>query len=165
MEMKAHLTNIEMTEALMEPSRGAAVHLEECAPCRAELALLRATVRHATAEANARPEDFWVQQRRNIRARAAAETSTHPHAGPRWALVFGTCVLAFALFLLHSAPTPPAPQASAVDPDHELLLEVESMVGSDVPQSLEPASVLATEISRGLPAGNSITDSKKGEQE
>jgi hypothetical protein len=163
MEIRAHLTDAEMSEALAEPSRGSQAHLDDCESCRTELGMLRSAIRQVTYEAGDRPADFWVQQRRNIRARME-EPSTHSHTGARWALVFGTCVLAFALFLLRSAPTP-VPQPQATVSDHELLLEVESMVGSDVPQSLEPATVLATEISRGLPAGNSMKDSKKGEQE
>ena len=164
MEIRAHLTDAEMSEALTEPSRGSQAHLFDCESCRTELGMLRLAIRQVTHEASDRPADFWVQQRRNIRAHVASEENTHARAGARWALVFGTCVLAFALFLLHSAPTPAA-QPQATVSDHELLLEVESMVGSDVPQSLEPATVLATEISRGLPAGDSMKESKKGEQE
>jgi len=164
MEMKAHLTDIEMAEALVEPGRGAQLHLDDCESCRTELGRLQLAIRQAAREAGDRSDDFWVQQRRNIRVRLANEEAVPAHPRARWALAFGVCMLAFAIFLLYSAPAPPLPQPQTASSDHELLLEVESMVGSDVPQSLEPASLLATEISRGLPA-SSPKDSKKGEQE
>ena len=46
------------------------------------------------------------------------------------------------------------PHEAAVDPDHELLMEVERMVQIDGPLALEPAALLAQEMVQELPGRN-----------
>jgi hypothetical protein len=53
------------------------------------------------------------------------------------------------------------PQKGQVDPDHELLVEVERVVHSDGPAALEPAALLAEEMVQQLPA----TDFPVGKKE
>ncbi len=50
-----------------------------------------------------------------------------------------------------------------MDPDHELLIEVERAVQTDGPLALEPAALLAEEMVQDLPARNS-QNSQEGAQ-
>jgi len=160
MEIKAHLTDAEMSDALFQPGPALVVHLEQCDACWREVEALRKALRQpALAD---RPAEFWDRQRRSIHGRIDAPQKLRPLRS-RWVLALSTAVVAVACFLLRSAPSPPPPAAQA-DPDHELLMEVEYLVGSDVPQSLEPASLLAAEISQGAPA-KPDHDHDKGDRE
>ena len=52
-----------------------------------------------------------------------------------------------------------------VDPDHELLMEVERVVQTDGPLALEPAALLAEEMVQELPANNSQNHKKEPSHE
>jgi hypothetical protein len=101
----------------------------------------------AVVEASAeRPEMFWQRQRAAIRSRIAIdEASRRPWAGFAWATALSLLVLAG--LAVHSAP--PLPQATPeVDPDQQLLISVEQAIHSGVPEALEPAAMLADDISQ-----------------
>jgi hypothetical protein len=90
-------------------------------------------------------DEFWERQQAEIRKRIAtvpAPSSTR--AVTVWAGALAMVLL--ALFLLHGNPAPRA-SGTQSDPDQDLLVAVEQSVQSGVPQALEPAAMLADEIS------------------
>jgi hypothetical protein len=98
-------------------------------------------------EQSHRPEEFWLRQRAQIRARIAQSESavrTRP-ARLAWATI--SAVILVAAILLNTAPKPNSPP-SHVDPDHELLVQVEHALRADGPEALEPAALLIREISQ-----------------
>ncbi len=100
----------------------------------------------AALEAGAeRPEMFWQRQHAAIRSRIAVEqASTRPWIRFAWATALSLIVLA-ALTLRTQPPLPTT--AAPADPDQQLLLSVEQAVHSGVPEALEPAAMLADDIS------------------
>jgi hypothetical protein len=143
----SHLNDREFAQALVEVSGRARIHLEQCAACREEfdcwqqsLALMPGNLR-AAAEL---PADFWQDQRFAIARMLRSAPAPRP-ALPAlaWAATF--VLLLCGLLLLGNSPKPAPAQASA-DPDHQMLLEVEDALNSDVPEALEPAALLAQEI-------------------
>jgi len=91
------------------------------------------------------PDAFWEWQHKEIRNRIAA--GPVPSSTPTVAVWVGALAMVLlAVFLLHSNPTPPSSKAQS-DPDQELLIAVEQTVQSGVPHALEPAAMLADEIS------------------
>jgi hypothetical protein len=109
---------------------------------------LRALPEWARA-ATEHPAAFWERQQAEIRKRMAAmpeRSSWRPLTA--WAGAFAVVLL--ALVLLHNRPQP-RPSRAESDPDQELLIAVEQTVQSGVPQALEPAAMLAEEISHGQP--------------
>ena len=97
---------------------------------------------HAATE---HPDEFWERQQAEIRQRIAAMPApSSGRAATAWAGALAMVLL--ALFLLHGNP---APRASGMqsDPDQDLLVAVEQSLQSGVPQALEPAAMLADEIS------------------
>lgn len=148
--MQEHLTDEQLAE-LLDGNAGpdAREHLTLCPACRDEQEQLRrALVRYArTATAAAeRAEGFWQRQQASI----AARLTQHPV--PRrlaWAAAAASVALA-AILLIGRTPQP-APKAE-VDPDSALLVDVERSVKRELPQALEPAALLAQELSRSSEA-------------
>jgi hypothetical protein len=145
--MQAHLTDEQLLEEL---DRGADAtareHLAACPACCEEAKSLRlllsryAKTNHATAE---RPEGFWQAQQTAI----ARHWSGRPV--PRrlvWA-VAAACVVLAAALLIEKTPSP-EPMAQA-DADQTLLVDVQRSVRRELPRALEPAALLAEEVSRG----------------
>jgi hypothetical protein len=97
---------------------------------------------HAATE---HPAAFWERQQVEIRKRIAAVPE---HSSTRtvtaWAGAFAVILL--AIFFLNSGPAL-RPSRTQIDPDQELLVAVEQTVQSGLPQALEPAALLADEIS------------------
>jgi len=102
---------------------------------------------HAAAAAE-RPADFWRAQRLAISARI--ERAPGPHARTAWTLAFAAMVL-FAVLLAQPAAVP-QPTVAQVDPDHELLLEVQQAVRRPLPEALAPAELLVAELNSALKA-------------
>ncbi len=145
MEMKAHLTDEEFAQAWDEPRRNVSVHLENCEACRAELQRLRASMELQPSPAR----DGWDRQRQEIWRRIEATNPSPKHPGLRWSMAFAALIL-FALTLVmnsgnHPPEAKPAQTQARVDPDHELLLEVEQIVSSEGPMALQPAGLLTEE--------------------
>jgi hypothetical protein len=95
-----------------------------------------------------RPPEFWERQRAAILSRISAADIQAGSGVPGVAWAIAVAILVIASFMLSSGPrVAPAPQAQT-DPDRELLLEVEAAMQSGGPEALEPAALLADEISQ-----------------
>lgn len=103
--------------------------------------------------ASQRPDEFWQEQRAKVWSRVAQTERSVAQRFPvlTWAAV--ATMIAIAILMLHRTPTPEIRQAR-VDPDHELLIEIERAVQSDGPEALEPAALLAQEMIRARPSRN-----------
>lgn len=157
--MQGHLSDQQWSEALGgNVTAEVREHLARCAACRAEEENLRNAVRALAAEvrrAAARPEGFWQAQREAIAAQLQNEGSRRtarawefafaPGKRLAWAGTLAGVALA-AVFLTRQRP--PEPRVVPVDPDHALLVEVNRSVRREVPRALEPAALLAQEMSR-----------------
>jgi hypothetical protein len=96
-------------------------------------------------EASEQPSHFWLRQRAAIRSRIAIkEASKKPWKGLLW--LAGVAVLLLVSLITMNRSVMPAPQ-NVTDPDQELLMTVERTVQSGGPDALEPAALLAQEIS------------------
>jgi hypothetical protein len=113
----------------------------------------------ARAAAN-RPEDFWRQEQAQIRQRIAVSQSPLRNRLLRLAWATASALALAAAFLLGSAPEPKPPQAQ-VDPDQELLLEVERLVQSNGPEALEPAALVIQETSQNVSVGSTSSIPEK----
>jgi hypothetical protein len=94
-----------------------------------------------------RPEVFWTRQRAEVWKAIERGTAMQRRSIPKFGWVAAAAVVAIAALMLSVSPVPQAPQAR-VDPDHELLLDIERSLNSGGPQALEPASLLVEEISQ-----------------
>lgn len=142
MEMKAHLTEEELSQAWQEPGRGIVAHLENCERCRGELSRLRQAMRVTEIE----PAGLWDEQRQNIWKRIEASRSPAKAVGWRWGYAFAALILLGATLTMNSGnrtlQPAPAQAQELVDSDHELLLEVDRIVQSDGPMALQPAGLM-----------------------
>ncbi len=129
---------------------------------QAELAIdsdqqeLRQTLEVLPGRARAATEwsdKFWQNQRISVWSRISAVENQTARRTPIlvWALV--GAMMAVSGWLLERPLVVP-PREVYVDPDHELLMEVERMVQIDGPLALEPAALLAQEMVQDLPARN-----------
>lgn len=150
MQFIGHLSDAELTELLQE---------REQEEMQQVLVSLPDCLRGATE----RPEWFWQRQQAAIRGRIATEHARfRPFA--TWAGALTLMVLALLLLNRGFVPAPQTTQAQA-DPDQELLIAVESAVDSEGPAALEPASLLAYEISNpARPASRSQHASKENRE-
>jgi hypothetical protein len=150
MEIIRHLNNEELTDLVIDSDQQA---------LRQTLEALPGWGRAATE----RDDQFWQEQRAAIWSRISAE-SQPVHRLPIFAgAVAAAMILLAALMLNRAAPVPP-PQVQ-LDPDHELLVQVERVVHSDGPTALEPAALLAEEMVQELPATNSPIRKKEPSHE
>jgi hypothetical protein len=149
--MMGHLSDEELTEYLLDRDqrrlRPALDALEGWARTIAE-----------------RPESFWERQRAAARARLAARKR---RAAQRLGVLAGAvCLVLFALILVpgnhHQRK---APARAQTDPDQELLLRVEQTMQSAGPQALQPAALLAEEISRGANSRAGARHPAEGEKQ
>jgi len=93
------------------------------------------------------PDAFWERQQTEIRMRIAASQRSPLRPAAAWASAFAVVLL--ATICLNSGLTLPRPTAQN-DSDQELLVAVEQSLQSGVPQALEPAAMLADEISSSV---------------
>lgn len=101
--------------------------------------------------------EFWQQQRTSVWSRIAVAENRSAHRAPVLAFALAAALIAVAGWLLErplleQPMTAPPSREAYVDPDHELLVEVERMVQIDGPLALEPAALLAQEMVQDLPA-------------
>jgi hypothetical protein len=161
-----HLNDREFAQALVEGTGRVRIHLEHCTVCREEfdrwqqaLALMPQDAR-AAAEL---PADFWQDQQFAIgRMLRTAQPLRPALPALAWAATF--VLLLCGLLLLGNSPVP-APVQTAADPDHQMLLEVEDALNSDVPEALEPAALLAQEIGSQMDTRSSSHSPKETNHE
>ena len=144
MRLMRHLNNEQLGELLMESDQRDLQPLLDDLP---------ASLREVTE----RPEWFWQKQQVAIRHRLASAPSAWVRPLTAWASASALVLL--ALLLLRGSPAPPAPQART-DQDQELLIAVERAMQTDVPEALEPASLLADEISSQAASNRSTKENK-----
>ena len=157
--MTQHLSDEDLLEVLLDRSSGFNAHLATCSSCRAErermsrvLGKLPALTRIVAQNTDA----FWEQQRASICAKI---DSVEPGKFPVLAWASAGAVLVAATLMFNSAPTVP-PRAEA-DSDHELMVQLERTLQSEVPAALEPAALLAREITQNSQLNSPSTDRKK----
>ena len=149
--MHTHLTDDQLAELIVEESDSpAAAHVEQCLQCQSEEKSLRATLLQWAAQTRAaaeRPAGFWYSQKLAILHRLAGRLAAR-------ALSWAVAMVAVALTLsLSFEPSRPAPAVAEIDPDQMLLLEVQNSVRRPVPRALEPATLLAEDLSKASKSG------------
>jgi hypothetical protein len=107
-------------------------------PQDADIAALAESWRRA----GERPEAFWTAQRAAVRERIQR---SEQRASLRLAWAGSAALVAVAVGLLMQAPAP-ASAAANYDPDHDLLVGIEQAVRRPVPEALEPAQLLVSEL-------------------
>ncbi len=144
--MPEHLTDEQLVEHLSGGADAATrEHLAACPACRAEhesLRMVLAQYAETTRAAAVQPEGFWQAQQAAITRRW-----TRPPAPRRLAWAAAAASVVLAATLLIKIAQQPEPVAEA-DPDQALLVEVERSVRRELPRALEPAALLAEEVSR-----------------
>jgi hypothetical protein len=144
--MTQHLNDEYLLEVLLDRFPGFDAHLATCSSCRAEQERLRRAlgtlpaITHIVAQNN---DAFWEQQRTVIWAKI---DSVEPRKLPVLAWASAAAVLVAATLLFNIAPT--VPPRAKVDSDHELMVQLERTLQSEVPVALEPAALLAREITQ-----------------
>ncbi len=161
--MQEHLTDEQLAEQLAgHADAHAREHLAVCPACRDEqerMDNLLARCQEAIRAAANRSEAFWQWQRTAIARRGAERSGSRRLA---WAAATAALVL---ITILLTEKTPPAKSLAKSDPDQALLVDVERSVRREVPRALEPAALLAQEISRGAEASYRETQRKNGQGE
>jgi hypothetical protein len=165
MEMN-HLTDNQWTE-LLSPDNRASEHVAHCEACRNEwdkLQKLANGLAAAARSATEQPEVFFERQRLSIQRQIANVPGRRTRSARLvWAAVFALVLI--ASFLLKTGSRVPV-QPSVPDSDRELLVQVEQALDGDVPQALQPASLIANEIDRSAePQSNSTSSKEKSEHE
>ncbi len=166
MDVKQHLSDQDWGE-LLKPAADAAEHLAQCASCRQEHEQLLQPVKELpewARSAEEQPEVFWERQRLAIRSRIARESGS-ARRSTRLAWVVALAIILFASLILKTGSRVPV-QRSQADPDHELLVAVEQALDGDVPEALQPASLLVDEMAKASqPDSNSRNSKEKSKHE
>ena len=145
--MKQHLSDEELSELLLAP-QASNVHLATCPSCRAEQERMRRVLGELPSLASLAAQNtdvFWEKQRTAIWADIVMVQPRKRFPVLTW--VLAAAVLAVASLLLSVAPDP-VPTQAAADPDHDLMIQLERTLQSEVPEALEPAALLAREITQ-----------------
>ena len=137
MEMIRNLSNEELSEITLASDER---FLEP------ELATLPAQAR----DVSERPDEFWAAQRATIWSSIAARERAILRL-PALAAAAVAAIIALGLFLLPHKPKPAAAVAPPPISDQELLLQVERVVQSGAPASLQPAALLMQEMAQYQP--------------
>jgi hypothetical protein len=150
--MTEHLSDQEFCKTISgESGESGQHHLGRCAACRAgrdELLTGIEQYREWIASEVGRPDSFWLGQQRAVAETIGRRSAARPFL--IWVLASLACVavLSLALVMVREPRVP----AAAVDPDHELLLDIERALRRDVPEALAPAEILIEEIQLALAA-------------
>jgi hypothetical protein len=162
MEINGHWDETELAEFVLDSTRAAGSHLEHCDKCLDEVARLRDVI-HGLRGTSQEEEEFWTGQQRAIRARIASQSlATSSQGRLAWVLAIATIAVATALILSGDRSNPRTALNARVDPDHELLIEVERTLQTAGPEALEPAALLAREIGQhAIASGNPQSNNKE----
>jgi hypothetical protein len=150
--VKSHWNTDEFAEQVIAPQ--AQSHASKCEECRSEVEDFRRELdgfRDQVQSAAERPPFFWAAQRTAIGARLAKASTWQ---GLRFALVSAVVLIAVATSLLMPEPKPQHVAASTthstVDQDELLMRQVDEALLSNVPDSLEPANLIASDLGNAL---------------
>jgi hypothetical protein len=142
MEIIRHLSDDELMDLTIESDRQALRSMLESLPDWA---------RTSTEQS----EEFWQKQRQAVWSRISTPQFRAQDRLARWspALVWSAlaAIVVLAGLILDHAPAT-LPREAKVDPDHELLLQVERAVNNDGPAALDPAALLAEEMVQDVAA-------------
>jgi len=140
-------------------SETVATHVAKCVACREEVAWLSGAAWRLAAwsrKTAAQSAGFWYAQRQVIAEQAAGRRE--PSRLPAWSAAMAAVVLAALLLAQVSAPDAQTLRAraaqgsgaepAAIDPDDALLAEIEASLQLPVPRPLQPALLVAQELSR-----------------
>ena len=110
-----------------------------------------------------RPEWFWARQRARLTSKIGEQSASR---APKlaWAGLAATVAAAVLLFVPARQVKPVQPtvvEAQAEISDHDLMLALQRTMDGDVPSSLAPAGVLATEMNQALEAKSQTQKSKE----
>jgi len=108
------------------------------------------------------PDWFWQGQRAAIRRRVAVPRRSWSRPMLSWGAAMALVLV--GLLLLQTSPAPKQVEIPR-DPDQELLVAVERVVQSDGPSSLEPAGLLAEEISSSVSSRPDVTTHRENRNE
>lgn len=156
-----HLNDDQWAEMLI-PRDAGSEHLSECAHCRGELDQLQnalGTLPQAARHATDRLDVFWDEQRLLIQSRIKALPNPAKRTA-RLAWAAALVLISISTLILRTGSHTPI-QEVASDPDRELMVQVEQALDGDVPQALQPASLLADEINQAAPAFSTSQKSKE----
>lgn len=156
-----HLTDAQWGE-WPNPDSATGAHLSECENCRKEWDRLHNLVKGLADSAQCATEQsdlVWDRQCLSIQRQIAtvAERNARP-AHLAWAAIFALALL--ASLLLKTGSREPV-QQNATDADRELLVQVEQALDGDVPQALQPASLIANEIDQAAQSQSSSPSFKE----
>jgi len=148
--VKSHWNTDEFAEQVITPL--AQSHATECEECRNEVEEFRRELegfRNEVHSAAERPPFFWAAQRTAIRARLVAATKW---SRMRFALASTVALFAIAISLMLPVNKPQNFVASTtqVDQDELLMRQVDEALLSNVPDSLEPANLIASDLGNAL---------------
>ncbi len=156
MKITNHLSDAELAEIILGHGQCNA-HVTDCAFCQKEILRLRqmaVNLHRSTPLTEVRPEEFWRHQRESIWKRIGITEKVPRRKLPVLAWTSAAAAVTAIILFVHEGSAPVHPRADK-DPDHELLLHVEHSIASDGPEALEPAGLLAQEISQN---GSDVTD-------
>jgi hypothetical protein len=165
MEMN-HLSDEQWDKMLM-PDSSTSEHLSRCEACRNQsvhLQNLLAGLADSARAASEQPDIFWERQLLSVQRRLANLRETKvKSARLAWAAVLALVLI--ASFVLRTGSRVPV-QPNVSDSDRELLVQVQEALDGDVPQALQPASLIAHEIDQAAqPRSNSTSSKEKSEHE
>ena len=173
MEMTPHLSDAQMAEFLATPASGVDTHLEVCDSCLDETSRLREAVRGLRV-GEEKTEDFWKAQEEGIAAKILRWQMRRQLPARRKLLWVAVAAASAALMIAtilprHDSPRAVSPAPSAQlrpDQDHALLIRVEQSLSQDGPEALQPATILAREISpQDFSSSASSHSQQNGEQQ
>ena len=147
--MHTHLTDEQLTKRIVAECDSGA-DMEECRHCQSETESLRRAILQWAAQTHLvaeRPASFWYSQERAILHQISGRQTARALS---WAVAMIAVALAVSLSL---EPSRPASAVAEMDPDQMLLLEVQSSVRRPVPRALEPATLLAEDLSQATQPG------------
>lgn len=147
-----HLSDQEITAAAAgeRPPR-TAYHLQICAECQEYVAMYRehlTTLRQDVCYSSGRSAIDWGRQSRGIQQRiVAAQISQTERRGAGFAFVSSALAIALLVTVfLFRTPTVVPPVLGPQVSDAVLLNDIESQMDEDMPDALQPASLLVSEM-------------------
>jgi hypothetical protein len=158
--VKSHWNTDNFAEHVIAPQTQS--HASECEECRNEVEDFRRELdgfRDQVHSGADRPPFFWAAQRTAIAARLRTATKW---SGVRLALASTVALLAVATSLMLPAPQSHNMVASVDKPrvvqdDEALMRQVDEALLSNVPDSLEPANLIANDMSDALSKAQKIS--------